>query len=94
MNRQRRSAGLLSQLIGLNILKYVKDSCKFQTSIWNKILDLLRVTVGLPEEAASFAQQQAGCQHRCRRARVKMLRSVFNSRSVEVFSRFLILILD
>ena len=69
MNRQRRSAGLLSQLIGLNILKYVKDSCKFQTSIWNKILDLLRVTVGLPEETASFAQQQAGCQHRCRRAR-------------------------
>ena len=41
-----------------------KYSCKFQTSIWNKILDLLRVTVGLPEEAASFAQQQAGCQHR------------------------------
>jgi len=69
MNRQRRSADLLSQLIGLNILKYVKDSCKFQTSIWNKILDLLRVTVGLPEEAASFAQQQAECQHRCRRAR-------------------------
>ena len=35
--RLRRSAGLLPQLIGLKILKYVKDSCDFQTSIWNKI---------------------------------------------------------
>ena len=25
------------KLIGLKILKYVKDSCDFQTSIWNKI---------------------------------------------------------
>ena len=37
INRLRRSAGLLPQLIGLKILKYTKYSCDFQTSIWNKI---------------------------------------------------------
>ncbi len=31
-------AVLLSQLIDLKILKYTKDSCNFQTSIWNKTL--------------------------------------------------------
>ena len=36
INRLRRSAGLLPQLIGLKILKYTKHSCNFQTSIWKQ----------------------------------------------------------
>ena len=91
MNWQRRPAGLLPQMIGLKILKYVKDSCKFQTSIWNKILDLLRVNCRTARRSrvlrAATGRMPASLPP-CAR---KMLRSVFNSRSVEAFPRLLIL---